>query len=376
MNDTYKKLLLGGLSVAIVAGGYFLIMKPNNDDKKAIQTETKNLKTTLADLQSKEVNRQEYLDGTAENEQLFEDRLGEFPSNLNQEYQIEFVQGVRENPDINYNVIAQGMAQPTAFYVLGGSNSEGELAAEPTTDGENTETMTDSNYECYTSTMNFTYEGDYKGIKDFVNYVASFPYRMTIDNVSVSSDDEGKYAGAMTVNIYCISGNGRDEQMDIDLNDVQLGSDNIFSRGGDSSVSKYAADNGEAIINDYDAVLILNPTTSDTSGKVLGLKAGGENLTSNKNAVEEVSVKVSKEDGKYIMTYSIGTETKTQEFDPGEDLTLLVQSCDIKDSSDANGVKLSLNNTSDKTLYVKVVDDTTAQRVKIVNRSGSIGVYK
>ena len=376
MNDTYKKILLGGLSVAIVAGGYFLIMKPNNDDKKAIQSETKNLKTTLADLQSKEVNRQEYLDGTAENEQLFEDRLAEFPSNLDQEYQIEFVQGVRENPDINYNVISQGMAQPTAFYVLGGSNSEGELTAEPGTDGADTETMTDGNYECYTSTMNFSYEGHYKGIKDFVNYVASFPYRMTIDNVSVASDEDGNYTGAMTVNIYCISGNGRDEQMDIDLNDVQLGSDNIFSRGGDSSVSKYAADNGEAIINDYDAVLILNPTTSDTSGKVLGLKAGGENLTSNKNAVEEVSVKVSKEDGKYIMTYSIGTETKTQEFDPGEDLTLLVQSCDIKDSSDANGVKLTLNNTSDKTLYVKVVDDTTAQRVKIVNRSGSIGVYK
>lgn len=371
MNSLYKKIILGGLSIAIVAGSWFLIIKPNNEETKSIQSQTKTLKTTLADLQEKEAHRAEYLQGIEDFNQMFEDKLSEFPSNLNQEYQIEFVQAVRENPDINYNVTSQGMNLPTAFYVLGGSS------AETSTDAEGEEPSSEaSGYECYSSTMSFSYTGDYDGVKDFVKYVASYPYRMTIDNVSVAANDEGTlYTGAMTVNIYCITGNGREENMQLELDDVETGVDNLFIGGNSGDVSKFAADNGESIINDYDAILLLNPTTSDTSGKAFALN-GGNKITSNKNSVEAVTISVSQVDGKYVMEYSIGAEKQTQEFDPGEDLTVLIQSSDIKDDTDLNGVNVSLQNTTDKTLYVKIADDTEARRVKIVNRSGSIGVFK
>lgn len=381
MNDTYKKLLLGGLSVAIVAGSYFLIMKPTADKTSAIKSETSVLQAQLADLQSKEVNRQQYLDDTEANRELFQARLDEFPSNLNQEYQIEFVENVRKNPDINYDVKSQGMEEPTAFYVLGGSNAEGQLSADTAgaTDTAGASDASSDLYSCYNSKMTLSYKGSYEGVKDFVNYVASYPYRMTIDNVTVSMDEETQeFNGSMTVDIYCITGKDREENMDIDfLKDIDTGVDNLFTGSGDAgSVSKYASDNGAAIVNDYDMIMLLNPTGSDTSGKALGMKTGGTNVTSSKNETEAVKISVSQADGKYIAEYSIGTQKQTQEFDPGEDLTILIQSSERQDDADKNGVNVTLENTSDKPLYVKIADDTTAQRVKVVNRTGSISVYK
>lgn len=374
MSETYKKVIFGGLSVLILVGAWFLGVKPNNEKAQSVQSEVNRLTTYYNDLLSKEVNREQYLRDTEANYIMFDEKLNEFPSNLNQEYQLEFIQGVRNNEDIDYNVTAQGMSREAAFYVLGGTNSEGTL------DTEGEAVQSEDNYQCYSSSMTLTYEGAYEGVKKFVNFVAAYPYRMTIDAVTVSRDEEAEdlYRGSMTVNIYCIKGNGREENVNLDfLDDIDTGVDNLFTGGtAAGAISKFAADNGESIKSDYDLFIAVNPTSSDTSGKLVGLKTGGTNVTSDKNEAEAVTVTVSKEGDAYVVQYGIGTERKRQEFDPGEDLTLLVQSSDIKDASDVNGITLSLENTSDKTLYVKVVDDAAANRIKVTNRAGSVIVYR
>lgn len=392
MNETYKKLILLGASVLIVLGAWFLGIKPIRENTKSIQSEVKNLTNHYNDLLSKEVNREQYKKDTEANRAMFDEKLGEFPSNLNQEYQLTFVQGIRNNPDIDYNVIAQGMQPEAAFYALGGSNSEGVVATEgdaTATEGDAAATEGDAaatqeaaseGYQCYSSTMTFNYTGSYSGVKGFVNYVAAYPYRMTIDSVSVSKseDAEDLYTGSMSVNIFCIKGNGREENMDVDyLDDIETGSDNLFTGGSAAGiVSKFAEDNGESIKSDYDLYAAVNPTSSDTSGKIVGLRSGGTNVTSDKNETEAITVTVSKEGENYVVQYGIGAEKQSQEFDPGEDLTMLIQSSELKDDSDSNAITLSLENTTDKTLYVKVVDDATANRVKITNRAGSVIVYK
>lgn len=373
MNETTKKIILGGASAAILLGAFFGVVRPVNEETKSIKAETAKLQATLDDLKAKEARRQEFLDGTAENLALFDEKLAEFPSNWNQEYQIEFIENIRKNPDIEYNVTAQGMATPTAYYVLGGASIDTQA-----TDGT-TINPASENYECYSQTMTLEYEGDYAGIKDFVDHVAAYPYRMTIDSVTVeaSGDKLGYFKGEMTVNQYFITGQNREEQDEIDLDEIQTGVDNLFDGGSaQGTVSKYAADNGEAIISDYDLYVAVNPTTSDTSGKLVGLASGGTNVTSNKNAAEAVTISVSKDGDTYSVTYGIGTEKQTQEFAPGEDLTMLIQSSDLKDASDLNGVNISIENTTDKTLYVKIAGDSTARRVKIVNKAGNVIVYK
>lgn len=384
MNETYKKILLVVLGILILLAAWFFGMKPNNEKAASVESEVNRLTTYYNELLAKEVNREQYLQDTEANYAMFDEKLNEFPSNLYQEYQLEFVQGIRNNEEIDYNVTAQGMNPETAFYVLGGSNSEGTLDAAPEgtetegTETEGTDGEASAGYQCFNSSMSFTYEGSYEGIKKFVNYVAAYPYRMTIDAVSVSMDEQtGEYGGSMTVNIYCIKGNGREEQVPLNLDDIDTGVDNLFTGGTASgSVSKFAEDNGESIKSDYDLYIAVNPTSSDTSGKLVGLRTGGTNVTSDRNEAEAVTVTVSKEGDSYVVQYGIGTNRQRQEFDPGEDLTLLIQSSAIKDESDVNAITLSIENSSDKTLYVKVVDDASANRVKITNRAGSVIVYK
>lgn len=376
MSDTYKKVILAVFAVGIIVAAWF-ICKPINEETESVLREVSSLTQRYNTLMQLKANQAQYEADIETNHALFNEKLDEFPSNLNQEYQIEFVQGVRNNEDIDYNVTSQGMVKPSAFYVLGGTTLEGEVAPETAEGAE--ETGTEDKYSCYTSTMTLSYEGTYEGIKNFVNYVAGYQYRMTIDTVSVAKmgDVSDMYTGAMTVNIYSISGKGREEVPEIDLDDINTGVDNLFTSGGSSNaVSKFASDNGEAIKNDYDIYVTVNPASSDTSGKVVGMRTGGNTVTSSKNESEPVSIVVTQEGSTYTVQYGIGAEKEIQEFDPGEDLTVLIQSSEIKDADDLNAVAVSVENSSDKTLYVKVADDETASRVKITNKSGSVIVYR
>lgn len=373
MNETYKKLIFILLSIGVLAGAWFGIVRPRNEKTNAVKAEVRSLTDRYNELLAKEVNRQQYIDDTQMYHDLYAERLEEFPSNWEQEYQIEFIQGVRNNENIEYDVETLGMNQPLPFYSLGGSNSEGALAETGESSAVNVE------YTCYSTTESLSYKGSYEGVKAFMDYVASFPYRMTLDNVNLAyNEGDDTYTGAMTMNIYYITGGDRDEQFNIDnLKDVDTGVDNLFIGGeGASAISKYTADNGDAIKSDYDLYITVNPADSDTSAKAVGLNAGGATVTSNKNETESVSVKVTQEDGTYSVEYGIGTDKQTQTFDPGEDLTLLIRSSEIKDSSDVSSVSVTLNNSSDKTLYVKVDGDETANRVKIANRAGSVVVYR
>lgn len=377
MNNLYKKIIFIVLSIGALAAAYFLIVKPTNEETATIKSETASRRDYYNSLLEKEANRQQYLDDTEAYKVMYQAKLDEFPSNWKQEYQIEFIEGVRKNENITYDVESLGMSQPASYYSIGGSFSEGLLSeeAQPESTG----------YECFRTTLNLSYMGSYDGIKDFMDYVASFPYRMTIDNVSIAysegseeTGEEGEYKGSMALYAYAVSGNGRDEQFDIDLNEVETGIDNIFIGGeGVANVSKYLADNGEAIKTDYDIMIAVNPADSDTSGKMVSLASGSNRVTSSKNETESVSIKVTKgDDGTYTVEYGIGADKETQSFDPGEDLTLLVQSSDLKDASDVNTINLSLDNSTDKTLYVKVADDVSANRVKVTNRAGSVVVYR
>lgn len=374
MKDIYKKIILIVCAVLVLIGAYYLIVRPANAETATLLNEIVTLNDRYNTLLELKANQAQYEADIEANHAMFDAKLAEFPSNWNQEYQIEFVENIRRNDSIDYNVTAQAMIEPAAYYVLGGGT-----VSEGTVDGG--EIVGTDNYTCYTQTMNFNYEGSYKGIKNFVDYVAAYKYRMTIDNVSITSaDEEGNpdwYTGTMLVTLYSISGNDRSENFEIDLDDVQTGVDDIFASGSASgTVSKYAEDNGTSIVSDYDLYITVNPASSDTSGKIVGIKGNSNTVTSSKNESESVKVSVSLIDGDYVAEYTIGGTTQTQIFEPGEDLTMLIQSSDLKDSDDANAISLSIENTTDKTLYVRVEDDENASRVKITNKAGSVIVYR
>ncbi len=373
MTDGVKKGLLVVAAIALIAVGIFVGYRHFNNQAKNIQTQRKQAEQTLAQLQALDANRQTYIDGAAQYEADFNSKLELFPSNWDQEYQVELIEAVRKNEGMEYDASKQTLVEPTLYYTLGGSNAEASLE-------EGGEVVaSDDSYEVYYTAMDMDYYGGYEGIKDFIRLIMNYGYRMTIDKVTMGRQELGEgYAGAMTVNQYYITGKGREEHDNVDLSDVGVGKNNIFEagEGGSSSTSsKFSADSGAAIVSDYDLFVAVNPTSSDTSGKQVSVKSTGASITSDKNSSEQVSIEISNNGDTYTVIYGIGSEKKTAEFAPGEDLTLLVQSSAVSGSDDKNAVNLKIENNSDKTLYVKVADDTD-RRVKVAGSTGSVVVFK
>lgn len=53
---------------------------------------------------------------------------------------------------------------------------------------------TASGYNCYSASFPVTYEGDYKDIKDVIDYIKNGDYRMTLDDVTIAFNEQtGKY---------------------------------------------------------------------------------------------------------------------------------------------------------------------------------------
>ena len=106
-------------------------------------------------------------------------------------------------------------------------------------------------------------------------------------------------------------------------------------------------------------------------------------ITSNNNAVENVTMKFAGSDGKYTVSYRIGDKQypaqnyqSGAEISPQGTLDLLIMSSQRVSDSDKSGVNLTLENESDMTLNVKVTnDDTTSPRVNISNKTGKIILY-
>ncbi len=375
MNDTYKKLIFIIASLAILAAAYFFGYRNIDEKTNGLKAECSTLQAHYDDLMSKEVNRQQYLDDTKRDREMYKARLDEFPSNWSQSEVIEYEEHVHKDEDVIYRSEAIALSAPDLFYTVGGSNSEGTLAV--VSSDETSAAPATTNYECYQVPVMISYYGTYDGIKKFMDRASSFPFRVVVDSVSIKADEAPEmYVGSMNMIFYFVYGPDRDKEMEYNVDDVQTGVDNIFSGGEASDASKFASNNGDAIKSDYDLFVAVNPADSDTSGKSVSMKSGGSSVTSSKNEAESISVKITQDGTTYTAEYGIGTEKQLQEFDPGDDLTLLIQSSDIKDANDLNSISVSLENTSDKTLYVKVAGDDTANRVKIANRSGSVVVYR
>ena len=128
MKDSYKKIILILLSIGVLAAAYFLIVKPKNEETASVKSETRTRRDYYESLLEKEANRQQYIDDTKAYRDMYQAKLKEFPSNWKQEYQIEFIEGIRKNEEIVYDVDNLGMSQPSAYYSIGGSQSEGSLS--------------------------------------------------------------------------------------------------------------------------------------------------------------------------------------------------------------------------------------------------------
>jgi len=376
MSDTNKKILLVLAAIAILVLTFVFVVKPKREEIASLESEISELQARYDDLCEKEKHKDEYIQETADFNEQFDEIVAKYPADLNQESTVMFLKGVEEANEFVNNSVS--MPRDTQFYVLGQGAVEADAAAEAAAEeGE------DAPYVCSNVAYGISYNGTYDGIKEYLDYIANYKYRMAISSVSITYDTEApeplkECAGSITLNAYSISGPNRTP--DKPTVDVEEGKDNIFvgdlaSSGGSSS---YDDDAGEAIVSSHNLVLMLNNANNDsTSGIIVASNESNEStyVTSADNEVKTLDINITEDEGKNYMTYAIGSDEKKVEI-TSSDVTIYVKSSARVDSKDTNGVKVNIANDTTLSVYVKVVDDDSSDpRFKLEKKSGVVKVY-
>ena len=416
MSGNIKNALLVIVMIGIAVASVMLVIKPNWEAKQTLDVEISQLQTRLAELQAKEADRAIYEAGIVKNEQDFEEILAKFPEDIQQENYFKFFSDIESDKDIDVKMNSYGLTEPEEFYALGSGATTVEGTA-PATDAASTDTAatTEASAEATTeapvvdttadagekkaiddadltgivTNVAIDYTGTYKGVKDLVVYVMGYEDRMTIDTMTLTYDEaEEGLTGAISFNIYAITSESRKLQQPV-IDGVKLGTDNIFDTAdkSDNKANKKLTskvEDGSKIVSDYDYYVALNAATSNANSIEIGAKGDSASvLSSNVNEVENATIKFFKVGAKYYVSYNIGDATYPEnfeqgvEFDPGEDLNVLIKSSKRKNDKDLAGIKLVIDNETDMDVNVKIDgDDKENGRVRIASKIGSVNVFE
>lgn len=366
MTNSNIKILLVLATIAVLGFTYMYVFKPTMEDKKAIEAEVETLEARYAELKAQDAHRDEYLAEIEVNKAYFEEAIAYFPASLDQEISVMFIKGVeKDKGNLQFDVNSVGLGQPSLFY-----NLSGGAATEAGTEA--------SGYECYSAAFPIVYEGSYEGLKDFIDYIMNYKYRMNISSFNIAyNSQEDLYTGSIQLNAYCVSGG--DRVADTVSVNVDNGVYNPFLGGDDAaapSSSSHDSDNGASITSDHDILVALNNANNDSTDGII-FSAGGSDtyVTSSDNSVVDVTITIEEVDGKNQATYSIGSDSYSFEL-ADDELTVYVESSDRVDSNDTNGVKVKVENSTDLPVYVKVSgDDTTSPRFELGSKTGVVKVY-
>lgn len=400
MSASNKNMIMVIIGIIILVATYFLGVSKMLEQKKTIDNEVTQLQTHYNELLQKSQNKEIYEQGIVEYGQRFDEKMNEFPASLDQEYTIEFIEGIRQAYDFDTKTLSMG--EPEQFYILGASaNASANLDATATSAAETTEAPAteaaadgavgtpaavepspETDNICYKAEFPITYEGSYDGIKEMLDYVANYRYRMTVDTTNIAYDEENDlYTGDIVLSCYAIAGPDRsDDPLNLD---IESGKSNIFTNGGASTsatkgMTKYDDNDGAAISSSYDVYVMLNPADSDVSAKAIGQKGKtASEVKSSENTEEDLKLDFYAKDGKNYVTYTLGTKSYEAEITSADDATVYVTSAARKDAEDKSSVKVTISNTMSIPVYVKVSgDDATSPRFNVTSKSGQVKIYK
>ena len=374
MKTSTWNILLVLLAIGILIGAYYLLYQPEKDKETRLNVEIGELQARYDELKAMEAHRDEYIAETENLKKQFDEELAKYAPDMDQENTIMYLKGTEVIFEDFMN-ISVGLPQPTAFYVLGSGAAQqdaGQIV-------DNTPAM-DETFTCYNADYPINFTGRYEEIKDYLDYVADYKYRMNVKSITLSYDPETEMAnGSIVLGDYAIVSDSRTP--DVPDVDQPLGVDNIFVGGegaptGDSS--PYAEDSGEAIVGTHTLVLLLNSAKNDAASGVIVAASESDDktyVTYEENDVADVKITVYSDADKNFVKYEIGSNSYETEL-LTSDVTIYVKSSDRVDSEDKNGAKVSIENETGIPVYIKVANDTTAGRFKLGTKSGSVKVYQ
>ena len=252
ISDHEIKLLLVFITLIIFVGSYQLGYQNYHKKAGSLKMENTNLKIQMNELETKEANRKNILNDTANMTAKVDSLLREFPSSLLQEKSTLFISELAHYSGLKISTISYddsiifysetnmaGTAVNGSDTAIAGNDSAagndmttaetGTAVAEADIIGLSaTEQSEAAALTGYKTAVTIAYQTTYGGLKKSIRYINDYKERMNIMNLTASFDNTtGNLTGIMTIELYAVSGGGRVPEKPV-INGVQLGTDNIF----------------------------------------------------------------------------------------------------------------------------------------------------
>lgn len=284
-----KKLLLVLGAVVIFLCTYFFGFSNKLTEIQDIEAESESLRVRIADLTQRAAQAEGLKEETASLRKGMGEKLEEFPSEVNVEDVIYFLDQLEQKKENEISISTEGFGMAEVFYDTAAAEraaapapAEGEetvadasgtiydeapqyatantideevsdeeteeepaaeaqpdameqleaaeqkMLEEGTEEGEENGLNTDGPYTGYQMSVNISYSTTYPGIKRVIDMINKHKNKVRIQTISAAYDNTtGDLTGSMTLNFYAIGGSGKKYKAP-EIKGIPLGLDNIF----------------------------------------------------------------------------------------------------------------------------------------------------
>lgn len=243
ISERDKKLLYILVAVGVFALAYFLGFNKFNEKTDAVEQEMVSLNARLNELRDKQANKQKYIDETEDMKSKMQVFIDEFPALVTTEKSIIFGTELEEDGPIFISDMQ--FFEMTNFYTPM-TDVETPVLDEngnPTGEKSVTQGIDENGVSGYVKKVGIDLRTDYESLKRVVNYVNNSKDRITIDSIELEyNSEDANLRGRVTLNMYAADNTGKEYEPPI-VEDVPLGTENIFGTVENNSKKNNNNDN-------------------------------------------------------------------------------------------------------------------------------------
>lgn len=371
--DKFLLCLVGSILVVFLV--YYFGFRNINDKINTVENEINSLQIKYNDLREKANNAEQYKEDTQKYKLIFDSGLAAYDSGFSQKATLIFTTELEAELDVWLKTVS--MSDAVLLYTFGNVTS-----SNPSLSGTK---VYSTDMQGYKKTTTYSYECGYDTFKDMLAYVLDYDTVYTIDAVSCSYDEENELmSGNITISQYAVTGSDR-KYYESDITSIDTGTENLFVSGTNPN-RVIESEDDFGLMTNYDIALSLSSESSDLSSVVLGRRGySSSQVSANENGNVPVTINIAGENGDYTISYSVGDAQYPDDekasmdltFNPGRSLDLMVFSSVRESADDTAGAAVTINNESDMTFNIKVVnDDSQRPRFNVENVNGAVKYYR
>lgn len=259
-----------------------------------------------------------------------------------------------------------------------------EQSSETTTLPEGNDVVSSSQTTVEQMKISISFNATYANLKSFIQQLEQYERQIVITNLSVTPGLDDAVSGSMSLEVYAFPKfKDVDQQyLQWQLNDT-YGKETPFSLGSATGMNEVEGLEEDSISSE-DFVVFLKSSTSELPNFMMGLASDKERdsyITSDNEGIEAVTLTLIQNGDKYFYKYANSSSSHPisgdgLEFNPGESVTIKINSENRVTVDDQSGIRLNVINQIDKAVNVVIEADDVNPRVTVVGEGNPINVTK